>query len=144
MFTRGELIETFDLRRVNKSPAVFDRTKLNFFNRSYIKMLNTEEQAVEAISFLRAAGKLFDEDVDEETIAWLSQVMDAVINHIDTFSQISEVTDVIFQYDAQTAVESQEVREIMEQPGALEVVQALLGELPAVDNDLTSATSRPQ
>src|SRR5688572_27093223 len=32
-----ELVKTFRLDRVNKSPAVFDVTKLNFINRHYMK-----------------------------------------------------------------------------------------------------------
>ncbi|RMI87719.1 glutamate--tRNA ligase [Candidatus Phytoplasma solani] len=32
-----ELIELFDVARLNKSPAIFDQTKLDFFNNHYLK-----------------------------------------------------------------------------------------------------------
>jgi len=139
VFTRGELIQTFDLKRVNKSPAVFDRAKLNFFNRTYIKMLNSEEQAVEALSFLKAAGKLPDTEPDEQTLSWLAQVMEAVVNYIDTFSEVNQATDVIFRYDPKAAIASHEVQEIMHEPGARDVIEALIAELGDKDEDVQLA-----
>jgi glutamyl-tRNA synthetase len=39
IFTREELIDAFDLNRVNKSPSVFDIEKLKWVNGQHIKML---------------------------------------------------------------------------------------------------------
>ena len=39
IYTVKELIESFDLTRVNKSGAVFDITKLNWMNKQYIRSL---------------------------------------------------------------------------------------------------------
>lgn len=36
-----ELIELFDVARLNKSPAIFDQTKLDFFNNHYLKKLRS-------------------------------------------------------------------------------------------------------
>lgn len=43
IFTREELIETFDLNRVVKSPSVFDMEKLNWVNSQHLKMLPVDE-----------------------------------------------------------------------------------------------------
>lgn len=43
IFTREELIKTFSLERVQKSPAVFSREKLRWVNRQHIKPLKEEE-----------------------------------------------------------------------------------------------------
>lgn len=43
LFSRQELVEVFDLTKVQKSPAVFGEDKLNWFNREYIKKLSQEE-----------------------------------------------------------------------------------------------------
>ncbi len=40
LFTKDELIEVFDLTKVQKSPAAFNPEKLDWFNREYIKKLD--------------------------------------------------------------------------------------------------------
>ncbi len=40
LFSKEELVQTFELSKVQKSPAVFNEEKLNWFNREYIKMLD--------------------------------------------------------------------------------------------------------
>ncbi|KKQ35222.1 MAG: Glutamate-tRNA ligase [Candidatus Nomurabacteria bacterium GW2011_GWB1_37_5] len=42
VFTRDELIKDFDLSRVQKSPAVFNEEKLNWFNKEHMKLLPME------------------------------------------------------------------------------------------------------
>lgn len=41
LFTRAELEQTFDLDKVQKAGAVFNEEKLNWFNREYIKKLDS-------------------------------------------------------------------------------------------------------
>ncbi len=43
LFSKQELIASFDLAKVQKSPAVFNEEKLNWFNREYIKRLSQKE-----------------------------------------------------------------------------------------------------
>jgi glutamyl-tRNA synthetase len=43
IFTHDELIEAFDLARVQKSPAIFNEEKLNWFNKEHMKLLPKEE-----------------------------------------------------------------------------------------------------
>lgn len=43
IFTHDELVEAFDLTRVQKSPAVFNQEKLDWFNKEHMKMLPVEE-----------------------------------------------------------------------------------------------------
>lgn len=43
MFSKQELIEAFDLTKVQKSPAVFGEDKLDWFNREYIKLMSQKE-----------------------------------------------------------------------------------------------------
>ncbi len=42
LFTRDELVQVFDLTKVQKSPAIFNPEKLNWFNREYIKKLSDD------------------------------------------------------------------------------------------------------
>lgn len=43
VFSHDELIQAFDLARVQKSPAVFNEQKLEWFNKEHIKLLSQEE-----------------------------------------------------------------------------------------------------
>ena len=43
IFTRDELIRDFELSRVQKSPAIFNEEKLEWFNKEHIKLLAPEE-----------------------------------------------------------------------------------------------------
>jgi len=43
IFTRDELIDAFELKRVVKSPSVFDMEKLRWVNQQHMKMLSLEE-----------------------------------------------------------------------------------------------------
>ena len=43
IFTRNELIKSFDLSRVQKSPAIFNEEKLEWFNKEHMKLLSKEE-----------------------------------------------------------------------------------------------------
>ncbi len=52
LFTKDQLIEVFELSKVQKSPAVFNIEKLDWFNREYIKMLSSTEFLAHAKSFL--------------------------------------------------------------------------------------------
>jgi len=41
IFNINELIETFSINRINKSGAIFDKEKLNWMNKEYIKNIDT-------------------------------------------------------------------------------------------------------
>lgn len=43
LFSKDELIQAFDLTKVQKSPAVFNPEKLDWFSREYIKKLSSDE-----------------------------------------------------------------------------------------------------
>ncbi len=43
IFTHDELVEAFDLTRVQKSPAIFNEEKLEWFNKEHIKLLSKKE-----------------------------------------------------------------------------------------------------
>lgn len=52
IFTRKELIETFDLRRIQKSGAQMNQEKLNWINKEHIKKLSREEQEKNILEWL--------------------------------------------------------------------------------------------
>ena len=52
LFTKEELVAAFDLDQVQKSPAVFNPVKLEWFNREYIKKLSPDRQFELVTNFL--------------------------------------------------------------------------------------------
>jgi glutamyl-tRNA synthetase len=60
IFSREELIERFDLFRVNKSPATFSYEKLNWTNGVYIRSLSEEELVERLLPFWQEAGLVPD------------------------------------------------------------------------------------
>jgi glutamyl-tRNA synthetase len=56
VFSREELIERFDLFRVNKSPATFAYDKLDWMNGVYIRELSEEELVERLLPFWQRAG----------------------------------------------------------------------------------------
>lgn len=53
MLSREEIIKSFTLERVSKSPAVFDLDKLNWLNQQYIKKLSQDELANQLQPFIK-------------------------------------------------------------------------------------------
>ncbi|HOE17592.1 MAG TPA: glutamate--tRNA ligase [Syntrophorhabdaceae bacterium] len=56
IFSRGDLIDRFDLPNVGKSPAIFDMDKLLWLNGHYIKTLPLEDIAERLVPFLEGLG----------------------------------------------------------------------------------------
>ena len=65
-----QLIEKFDYRKINKSPAVFDMGKLRWMNGEYIKRMDEEEYLKRALPVIeKTVTKVFFEEVPEYDIS---------------------------------------------------------------------------
>lgn len=84
LFTREELVQSFNLSQVQKSPAVFNPEKLNWFNREYIKMLDIETQSKYVRDFMPA--ELLEKMGTEK----FEKLFPTVIERLEYFGQVSE------------------------------------------------------
>lgn len=125
IFSPQELVQAFRLDQVSKSPAVFNPEKLNWLNRHYLKQADPERVLRLAIEVFQQAG-LVSEILDEPTRAWLKGVVDTVLPSVDHLSQLPARTDLIFEYDARTALHFPPNREVLSEPGATEVLTSFL------------------
>ncbi|MBO4441766.1 glutamate--tRNA ligase [bacterium] len=66
-FSLSELVEAFDISRINKSPAIFDEAKLRWLNSEYIREMSQDEFLKHAMPFIKKAVKR--EDVNFDVIA---------------------------------------------------------------------------
>jgi len=86
IFTLAELAEVFDLKGINKSPAVLDMQKLRWMNGEYIKHMPFDQFYLMALPFLDAAIK---GDADKKTLAHMVQ------GRVATLSEIPEILDFV-------------------------------------------------
>lgn len=119
-----DLVGQFKLDRVNKSPAVFDVTKLSFINRHYMKSSSVVPQLVtrelEKSEWLP--------EVDRET--WIARVMDTVLASVDTVSQIPSALDDVLAYPVDSP---SDISDTLEDPGALDLIRRFAVELERRD-----------
>ncbi|HHU71110.1 MAG TPA: glutamate--tRNA ligase [Clostridiales bacterium] len=79
-----ELVEVFDYRHVNKSPAVFDMVKLRWMNGEYLKNMEEEKFFNLALPYIK---EVISKDLDIKRIAEL------VKTRIETFLDIKDKID---------------------------------------------------
>ena len=84
IFSLPELVEAFDYRRINKSPSVFDMTKLSWMNGEYLKVMDEEAFFERAKPYLV---QTLGENLDLKAIAKM------VKTRISVFTQIPEMVD---------------------------------------------------
>ncbi|WPC40358.1 glutamate--tRNA ligase [Clostridium sp. JS66] len=79
IFTIDELVETFNYKNINKSPAIFDDVKLRWMNGEYIKKLPLEEFHKLALPYYK---NVITKDLDFTKISPLLQTRVEVLNEI--------------------------------------------------------------
>ncbi len=84
IFSLTELIQTFDYKRISKSPAVFDIVKLRWMNGEYIKAMDDEAYYERALPVIRETVK---KELD------LKKIADLVKTRIEVFPDITEKID---------------------------------------------------
>lgn len=91
IFTLDELVEVFDPKGINKSPAIFDSVKLNWMNGEYIKKLSEEEFLAAAMPYMKQSVK---SDADFAEIAKLlhqrTEVLSDIPEQIDFIDELPE------------------------------------------------------
>lgn len=119
-----EIIKSFTLDRVAKSPAVFDLDKLNWVNQQYLKKKSTEELAEMLKPYLSASEYAYDiERLDDFRYGLL---VEAVRDHLVCLSDVTRHMDVFFR----EAVYEEEALRALEEEGVMTVLQQFRDELP--------------
>jgi len=92
MFTLKDLVESFDVSGISKSPAIFDINKLNHFNSEYIRAMTPEEFAKIAKPYICDVIK--SESISIEAIAGILQArcekLTDIPEKIDFFENLPE------------------------------------------------------
>ena len=86
IFTLDELIRDFDYKRISKSPAVFDYTKLKWMNGEYIKKMDFDAYYEMALPYIERA---VTRDIDKKKLAEICKT------RIEVFPDIVELLDFL-------------------------------------------------
>jgi glutamyl-tRNA synthetase len=105
IFTRGELIERFDLFRVNRASAVFSYKKLDWMNGVYIRNLSEEELLERLMPFWQGAD-LVPDPCPEDLLARLRQLVPIVQERLKRLEEIVEWTRPLLREIEPPAAES--------------------------------------
>jgi len=95
VFTMAEMVEAFDIRRVNANAARFDPKKCEAINAAHMRMLPQEELAQRMIPFLAKAG-LLPVEPSEEQLAVLRAAVPLVQERINTLSESVDMLGFLF------------------------------------------------
>lgn len=107
----SELVEAFDYHHINKSPAVFDYTKLKWMNGEYIKAMDFDRFYQMAEPYIK---EVVTKDYDLKKIATLVktriEVFPDIKDHIDFFEQLPEYDIAMYTHkkmktNAETSLE---------------------------------------
>ncbi len=116
----NEIKQQFELARVLKSPAIFDTTKLDWMNRSYINKMPIDSLAERAMPFAVHDG-LIPAQPDSQTQAWFAQMLELIKTHIDRFDQLATEAAIVYGFEADPPKIDKEAEEILAGPEALAV-----------------------
>ena len=121
IMTLEELVEKFDYHHMNKSPAVFDYTKLKWMNGEYIKKMDFDKFYEMALPYIK---EVITKDYDLKKIAHMVQtrieIFPDIRDHIDFFEELPEYVVAMYTHkkmktNAQTSLEVlQEILPVLE------------------------------
>lgn len=90
IFTKAELIEKFDLSRVQKSGAKFDQRRLDWMNGTFIRELDLDDLYERSKSYLPSSAESFDE-------TYKKQVVSLAQERLKYFAELPDLTSFFFE-----------------------------------------------
>ena len=127
LLSLDELARRFSLEAVGHSAGVFDPEKLAWINRHYMKVADPSRLVRDTARYFRARGFLRGDD--PAGLAYLGDAMAMAAGSVDRLEEIPERVRFLFEHDPAAALARPEVRDVLEAPGALDVVAALAAAL---------------
>jgi len=95
IFTMEELIQEFDLDKIQKGGAIFDEKKLQWVNKEHIKLLPLEKQKALLLQSIKDEPYMVGEPVlDVEQIAWKKSTKEEAVLHLKKVVEIISNNDM--------------------------------------------------
>ncbi len=121
IFSMEELIQKFDVKRINNSPAVYDIKKLNWVNAHYIKELSPEEFKELVMPFLEK-----EYDLSSKSEEWLNELLTIYQSHISCGNEIVDEVRLFFNNEYNP---DEEALEFMKTEGVDKTIEVFREEL---------------
>lgn len=111
IFTKEQLIEIFDERRLSKSPSMFDKNKLIWINNRYMKATPLEKVIEISRPFLEEAY-----DLSKYSDAWVEQLIALYHDQMSYGKEIVSLASLFFKEDYTLDDEAKEIMELETTP----------------------------
>jgi nondiscriminating glutamyl-tRNA synthetase len=118
-----DMARRFALEDVGHSAGVFDPEKLAWMNRHYMKAATPARLAVESARYFHARGWLTRKT--DGAMAYVESLLAMAVGSVDRLEEIPDRLAFIFAFDVGEALRRPAVAEILDEPGAREVIAAL-------------------
>ncbi|MDH5334503.1 MAG: glutamate--tRNA ligase [Thermoleophilia bacterium] len=122
-----EMARRFAIEDVGHSPGIFDFEKLAWMNRHYMKTAAPARLAAESLRYFTARG--FVTRRTDAAMEFVSLILPMAVGSVDRLEEIPDRLRFLFDFDPTAALAAREVAEVMDVPGAREVVVTLADEL---------------
>lgn len=124
ILSKQEIIEQFSLKRVAKSPAVFDMDKLNWINQQYIKKLSLDELKTMLMPYMEKS--IYADQIKKLDDTKLSLLVEATRDYLVCLQDINEHIEVLF---ADITYEEKAL-EVLKEPEVPTVLEAITTNCP--------------
>jgi glutamyl-tRNA synthetase len=101
-FTMDELIERFNLDHVNKSGAIFDVERLNFFNAHYLKTSNIDELYTKLLKYLHKYDEDYYNTLQKSDEEYNKNILNELKTRIKKFDELKDLS-IFFYNEAKIA-----------------------------------------
>lgn len=130
VFTIDEMVEVFDIARVNPNPARFDLKKCEAINGDHVRMLDDQQVRDRLEPYLQAAGLLQDPPTEAEH-SMLTAATPLVHERIGVLGEAVSMLRFLFVADADFVIDETDRAKQLDEKG-LDVVRAALAALESL------------
>ena len=137
VFTVDEMVQAFEIGRVNPNPARFDLKKCEAINASHMRLLSVEEVARRMVPYLQAAELVADPPTEEQH-AILRAAVPLVHERIGKLTEAVDMLGFLLVEESQFTRDPGDVEKLLDEDGR-GVVKAAHDALAALDAWTTEA-----
>jgi glutamyl-tRNA synthetase/nondiscriminating glutamyl-tRNA synthetase len=136
-----ELARRFRIEDVGHSAGVFDVEKLSWMNRHYMKAAAPARIAAESIRYF--IGRGYVKRRTEDALDFIASLLPMAVGSVDRLEEIPDRVSFVFDFDAAAALHRDDVRHVLSERGAREVILALAELIagPLADRDAFRAVA---
>ena len=122
IFSLAEMVEAFEISRVNPNPARFDLKKCEAINGDHVRLLSLEEFTERLVPYFQSAG-LVDDPITDEQRATLSSAAPLVHERTNLLTEAVAMLRFLFVSDADFTIDETDRAKQLDEKG-LEVARA--------------------